>query len=75
MLDIVVTKVTARPIDTAGLVSLETPINEHKPKNLERIKLLMKTIEIIMEINLLMSIATNLCYFSVCLGLNMPIIY
>src|SRR3990167_2584619 len=55
----VVTKVTARPIETAGLVSLETPIKGHNPKNLERIKLLIKTIEIIRDINLAASIATS----------------
>lgn len=74
MLEEVVTKVTARPMDTAGLVSLETPINEQRPKNLERIKLLIKTIEIIMAINLLTSIASYLFYLSICLKFNVPII-
>src|SRR3989338_748356 len=70
MLDIVVTKVTAKPIESAGLLSLETPIKEHNPKNLERIKLLINTIEIIMVMNLLTSIASYPLYFLMALAIG-----
>jgi hypothetical protein len=60
MEDIVVTNVTARPMLTAGFVSLETPINEHSPKNLDRIKLLIKTMLIKIITSLLASIASRL---------------
>jgi hypothetical protein len=56
MEDIVVTKVTARPMLIAGLVSLETPINEQRPKNFDKIKLFMNTMLIKIIINLLKSI-------------------
>jgi hypothetical protein len=41
---IVVTNVTATPIDTAGPISFETPINEQSPKNLESMKLFIKIV-------------------------------
>jgi hypothetical protein len=39
----VVTNVTASPMLIAGPVSLDTPINEHSPKNFDKMKLLIKT--------------------------------
>ena len=76
MLDMVVTKVTANPMETAGLVSLETPIKEHNPKNLESIKLLIKTMETTIETNLATSIATPCpLYFLIGFSLKMPVIH
>ncbi len=49
--DIVVTNITARLIAKAGLVSLEMAINEQRPRNLERITLLMNTAEMNMAKN------------------------
>ena len=45
---IVVTNVTAMPMETEGPICFDTPTNEHNPRNLERMKLLMKTVLIIM---------------------------
>jgi len=42
-----ITNITAAPMLTADFVSLETPRNGHSPKNLKRIKLLMKIFPII----------------------------
>jgi hypothetical protein len=60
MEDIVVTKVTARPMLAAGPVSLETPINEQSPRNFERIKLFINTMLIKIITNLLKSILAHL---------------
>ena len=47
---IVVTNVTARPIETDGPVFFETPMNEHSPRKRESMKLFMKTVLIIIVI-------------------------
>ena len=54
--DMVVTNMTARLMAKAGLVCFEMAIKEHKPKNLDRITLLMKTADMNMVRNAAMFI-------------------
>ena len=58
-----ITKITANPMLRAGPVFLETPINGQSPKNLKRMKLLMKILPIIMERNKLRSTSAPQHFF------------
>jgi len=55
-----ITKITAIPIEKAAFVFLDTPKNGHNPKNLERIKLLIKTMLMAIYIILVISIFLSL---------------